>query len=183
MRFLKRQFGASFVSALEKSPTLVADLAQCRRKGVRIRKVPGKRQGYSLKSRKLIGIGDRGTRSYKLTVLAHEMFHVLRGTAPIDHVPAGMSRMQFVHLLLEEETSCMVHEAIVIGELIAAGVCVDRECHRWYRLWKRGGRKAIRKRVNELQNSIDDKLYPDYYADIYNEKSGRAANSRSKADR
>ena len=169
MRLLKRQFGASFVRVFSLSPTLVADLAECRRLGVRIRLVPGKTEGYTIPSSKVIGIGTRGTRSYRLTALAHEMYHVLYGTAPLETVPKGMTRHRFISLLLEEETNSFVHELKVVHELLSAGVRFGNGEMRWYRRWRRGGRKAIRKMVAESQSAVTGELYPVYYGRLYDE--------------
>jgi hypothetical protein len=169
MRLLKRQFGANFARVFSKSSILMRDLAECRRRGVRIRRVTTTCQAYSIPARKIIGIGVKCSRSYQLTAFAHEMYHSLYGTAPLDFVPAGMSERQFVNLLLEEETDSIVHEMKVVEELLAAKVRLDSETMRYYKRWRRGGRPAIRRMMTTLDNSVTGERYTQYYARLYRE--------------
>lgn len=178
MRLLTRQFGKSFASALAKSPTLVGDLEECRRQGVRIRRLKNKCLGYSIECDKFICIGTKCSRSIALTMLAHEIDHVLRGTAPLNDIPPGMSRKRFVRLLLEEEVDCMEYELKVVGELKAAGVRLDGYTLSRYRSWKRYGRAMLRRRVEKLETSTTGERYPKYYGRIYDE--AMAARRRSR---
>jgi type VI secretion system secreted protein VgrG len=168
MELIKRQFGAKFADALLKSPTLVADLAEIRAAGVRIRKLSGRCQAYSNRDKRAIYISGRCNLSYKLISLAHEKVHVL--VSPTPDPKAGVTgRRDFIEMCLNAETDAIEHEVKVASELLAAGIAVDAHSLKWLRRYKRGGRAAIRKALENSYTSNTGELYPEYYGGWYDE--------------
>ncbi len=169
MNLLKRQFGAKFVSDISRSPTLVADIKEIRKRGIKIRRIKGGDVAYTEKANKLICIGKNASASFRLTALAHEAYHALHGRQSIDRLQPGMTRRCFLNRVLNEETDCIVHELEVVHELLEAGVrWFDRGTMSWYHGWRRGGRAYIRRRVARTDNVFNEK-FPDYYSRIYTE--------------
>lgn len=168
MKAFRRQFGPAFADALSKCPTLVADLAEIRAKGVKIRKVGGHCQAYSMLTRMTIYIGSKCKLSYALIALAHEKVHLLVSPTP-NPTPGVSSRQAFIKMCLEAETDSIVHEVQVVQELLDAGVKVDAHSMKWYRRFKKGGRAAIREAMNEAITSNTGEKYPDYYGGWYDE--------------
>lgn len=168
MNKLRRQFGESFIEALSKCPTLVADLAEIRANGVKIRKLGGHCQAYSNRGKKTIYIGARCKLSYKLISLAHEKVHVLVSPTP-DPVPGKTSRQAFINMCLEAETDCIEHEVKVVAELLAARITVDDHSMGWYRRYQKGGRQAIREAMENAHASTTGEKYPEYYGGWYDE--------------
>ena len=169
MQRIKRQFGAQFAQMLAASPTLVADLEEIRRRGVKIRRVRGPCHAESIASENLIRIGRTCKRLVQLLYLAHEAEHVLRGRTP--EPTARLTRRQFVKMSLDEETQCVIHEIKVSGELLAAGYKLDDDSMTWYRRYRRGGRAAVRRAIAKTIASATDELYPRYYGRQYDEAS------------
>lgn len=168
MQLIRKQFGASFADALATSPTLVADLSALRAAGVKIRKISGHCQAYSMYKRKSIYIGARCKLSYKLISLAHEKVHVLDKITP-DPTPRVTGRKEFIHMCLEAETDAIVHEVVVAEELLNAGLEVDDHCMKWVKLFGKSGRKGIRKAMNNAHASNTGEKYPEYYGGWYDE--------------
>lgn len=173
MQRIRRQFGVRSAEMLAASPTLVADLKEIRRRGVKIRRVGGACHAESVASDKIILIGRNCSRVVQLLYLAHEAEHVLRGMTP-DPSPRKMTRRQYVKASLDEETQCVLHEIQVAGELMAAGYKVDDDAMTWYRRYRRGGRQAVRKAIEKAMASATDELYPRYYERQYDEAAGTA---------
>ena len=168
MQQLKRQFGAPFANALAQCPTLIQDVADLRAASVRVRRVGGHCQAYSIRKRMTIYIGSKCKLSYQLISLAHEKIHVL--VSPTDNpIPGVTGRQDFIDSCLESETDSIVHEVIVVGELLAAGYPVDDHSMKWYRRFKRGGRAAIRKAIEAAFTSNTGERYPEYYGGWYDE--------------
>ncbi len=69
MHKLKRQFGSTFVEVLKKSPLLVADVGEIRKRGFKIRRVKG-HQFYSRLENQTIYIGKDCHISLQLINLA-----------------------------------------------------------------------------------------------------------------
>lgn len=168
MKAFRKQFGRKFADALSKCPTLVADLAEIRSKGVKIRKVGGHCQAYSMLKRMTIYIGSKCKLSYALIALAHEKVHLLVSPTP-NPTPRVSSRQAFIEMCLEAETDAIVHEVQVVQELLDAGIKVDAHSMKWYRRFKRGGRNAIRAAMNEAITSNTGEKYPEYYGGWYDE--------------
>jgi hypothetical protein len=168
MEQIRRQFGDKFAKALSKCPTLVADLQEIRAAGVKIRKLGGRCQAYSDRDKRTIYIGGRCGLSYKLISLAHEKVHVLVSLTP-DPIPGKTGRQAFIDMCLNAETDAIVHEVVVAGELLAAGIAVDDHSMKWYRRFKRGGRAAIRKAIEQSYTSNTGERYPEYYGGWYDE--------------
>src|SRR3982750_1034825 len=139
VRNLRRQFGKRLVEAALKSPTLIADIERIRQEGVRIRLVDGPCRAYYDRKKRTIYIGRWCPRNYKLISIAHEFVHaVIRPT--IDPVPGETGRTEFVERCLEEETEAIVHEILIVKELMNAGVEVDPKELEWLRRYRSGGR-------------------------------------------
>jgi hypothetical protein len=168
MQRIRKQFGDKFADALAKCPTLVADLAELRRHGVKIRKVTGHCQAYSNHFHKTIHIGSRCGLTYKLVALAHEKVHVLDSVTP-HPLPGKTGRQEFIDMCLNAETDAIVHEVQVVAELIAAGYRVDAHSMKWYRRFQRGGRVAVRKAIESAVTSNTGESYPEYYGAWYDE--------------
>lgn len=165
---LRRQFGDKFVKILSLCPTLVADLAEIRAAGVKIRKLGGRCQAYSNRDKRTIYIGARCSLSYKLISLAHEKVHVLVSPTP-DPLPGITGKQAFVDMCLEAETDAIEHEVKAVAELLGANVKIDDHSMMWYRRWRRGGRAAIRRGIEKAYTSNTGELYPEYYGAWYDE--------------
>jgi len=171
MEKLQRQFGRQLVETLVKCPTLVADLAELRKHGVKIRKVSGEGkhcQAYSMRKRMTIYLGTHCTVAQKLIALAHEKVHVIVKPTP-DPIPREMGRQEFIEFNLNAETDCIVHEVKVTAELVKLGLKVDDHSLSWLKLYKRGGRPAILKKMRKAVTSTTGELYPEYYGAWYDE--------------
>lgn len=168
MKAFRKQFGREFADALGKSPTLVADLSEIRAGGVKIRKVGGHCQAYSMLTRMTIYIGSKCKLSYALIALAHEKVHLLVSQTP-NPTPRVSSRQAFIEMCLEAETDAIVHEVQVVQELLDASIKVDTHSMKWYRRFKKGGRAAIREAMNEAITSNTGEKYPEYYGGWYDE--------------
>lgn len=168
MKLIRRQFGDKFADALAKSPTLVADLELLRAADVKIRKVGGHCQAYSMYKKKSIYIGSKCNISYQLIALGHEKVHVLDRITP-DPTARVTGRKEFIHMCLEAETDSIVHEVVIAEELLTAGFTVDDHSMKWVRRFRKGGRKAIRTAMNTAIASNTGEKYPDYYGGWYDE--------------
>lgn len=171
MERLSKQFGREFAETLAKCPTLVADLAELRERGVKIRKVSteGKHcEAYSMRKRMTIYLGSRCSVAQKLIALAHEKVHVIVKPTP-DPIPREMGRQEFIEFNLNAETDCIVHEVKVTAELVKLGLKVDDHSLSWLRRYRSGGRPAILKAMRKAITSNTGELYPDYYGSWYDE--------------
>lgn len=171
MHLLRRQFGNKFTDMIQASPTLMADLATIRRRGVKIRRIKG-RTAYSYKKGKKIYIGTGWSRVMQVECLAHEIYHVLYGTSP----EAGgkkVRRSTFIRESLDEETDCVIHELTVARELMDAGFKVDRCTEQWYQKYRNSGRRFIRKVLARTLTSIGNETYREYFEREYEELIGK----------
>lgn len=171
MEKLRKQFGRKFADTLAQCPTLVADVAELRKHGVKIRKVTGEGkhcQAYSMRNRMTIYLGTHCSIAQKLIALAHEKVHVIVKPTP-DPIPREMGRAEFIEFNLNAETDCIVHEVKVTRELVKLGLEVDAHSLSWLRRYRRGGRPAILKAMRKAVTSNTGELYPDYYGGWYDE--------------
>ena len=168
LRNLKRQFGKRLVEVALKSPTLITDIERIRLEGVRIRLVDGPCRAYYDRKRRTIYIGRWCPRNYKLISIAHEFVHALIKPT-VDPIPGKTGRKEFVDRCLDEETEAIVHEIMIVKELMRAGVAVDTKELAWLRRYNRGGRKAIRRALQKTITSTTGEDYPEYYASWYDE--------------
>jgi Zn-dependent peptidase ImmA (M78 family) len=168
VRNLKRQFGKRLVEAALKSPTLVEDIERIRNEGVRIRLVDGPCRAYYDRKRRTIYIGRWCPRNYKLISIAHEFVHALLKPT-VDPVPGVTGRQEFIDRCIEEETEAIVHEIVIVRELIQAGVKVDPKELEWLNRYKSGGRRAIRRALQKTITSTTGEDYPEYYGSWYDE--------------
>jgi len=179
MNKIKRQYGNWFARAAASSPTLVSDIKEARRRGVRILRVPGRCQAYSTCKDKLVVISRRCATLTQITDLAHELYHILHGHAPIDADPRRVGRRRYIRRLLEEETDCFVHEITVAEELLEAGYKLGAQEMEWVRSFRRGGRKAIRRKVERTETAVNGKKYRLYYGELYDEALQKSTRSCS----
>ena len=84
-------------------------------------------------------------------------------------MPGETGRQEFIDRCLEEETEAIVHEILIVKELLQAGVNVDAKELEWLRRYRRGGRKAIRRALEKTITSTTGEDYPDYYGSWYDE--------------
>lgn len=165
---IRKQFGLKFADALSKSPTLVKDLEELRAAGVKIRRVGGHCQAYTMNERKTIYIGTKCKLGYQLIALAHEKVHMV-GSPTQNPVPRVTGRQAFIDHCLDCETDCIVHEVVVANELLAAGVKLDDHSLSWVKRFKRGGRAAIRRAIAKATTSNTGEKYPEYYGGWYDD--------------
>lgn len=165
---IRKQFGAKFADALAKSPTLVKDLEELRAAGVKIRRVGGHCQAYTMAERKTIYIGTKCKLGYQLMALAHEKVHMI-GSPTQPPIARVTGRQAFIEHCLECEVDCIVHEVAVAKELLAAGVKLDAHSLSWVKRYKRGGRPAIRKAIEKAVTSNTGEKYPEYYGGWYDD--------------
>lgn len=165
---IKRQFGLKFANALASSSTLLADLGAIREAGVKIRKVGGHCQAYSMYKKKTIYIGSSCKLSYQLIALAHEKVHVLDRITP-DPTPRITGRAAFIDMCLNAETAAIVHEVVVAEELLSEGIPVDDHSMSWVTRFRKDGAAAIRKAMEVAIASNTGEKYPDYYGGWYDE--------------
>lgn len=168
MRNLKRQFGKRLVETALKSPTLVSDLERIKVEGVRIRLVDGPCRAYYDRKKRTIYIGRWCPRNYKLISIAHEFVHALVKPT-IDPVPGKTGRQEFIDRCIEEETEAIVHEILIVKELLLAGVEVDPKELEWLKRYRSGGRRAIRRALQKTITSTTGEDYPEYYGSWYDE--------------
>jgi hypothetical protein len=165
---LRRQFGKRLVEAALKCPTLVTDIERIRSEGVKIRLVDGPCRAYYDRKKRTIYIGRWCPRNYKLISIAHEFVHALvRPT--VDPVPGETGRQEFIDRCLDEEAEAIVHEIMIVRELMQAGVKVDPKELEWLNRYKRGGRRSIRKALEKTITSTTGEDYPEYYGSWYDE--------------
>ncbi len=165
---LRRQFGKKFVETALKCPTLVEDIRKIREDGVKIRLVNGPCRAYYDRTKRTIYIGKWCPRNYKLISIAHEFVHaIMRPTT--DPVPGKTGRQEFVDRCLDEETEAIVHEILIVKELLEAGVKIDPLELEWLRRYRRGGRKAVKRALQNTITSTTGEDYPEYYGSWYDE--------------
>jgi Zn-dependent peptidase ImmA (M78 family) len=168
VRNLKRQFGKRLVETALKSPTLMSDLERIKVEGVRIRLVDGPCRAYYDRKKRTIYIGRWCPRNYKLISIAHEFVHALVKPT-IDPVPGKTGRQEFIDRCIEEETEAIVHEILIVKELLLAGVEVDPKELEWLKRYRSGGRRAIRRALQKTITSTTGEDYPEYYGSWYDE--------------
>src|SRR3990167_734297 len=130
VRNLKRQFGKRLVETALKSPTLMEDIQRIRLEGVKIRLVDGPCRAYYDRKKRTIYIGRWCPRNYKLISIAHEFVHALIKPT-VDPVAGATGRQEFIDRCLQEETEAIVHEILIVKELLRAGVKVDTKELDW----------------------------------------------------
>ena len=168
MNKLKRQCGAAFVELLKKSPTLVKDIADIRRAGVKIRRVKGKHAfAESNPKSKIIWISADCHPAYQLTAIAHEKYHVLTRVSP-DAEPDFISRENYIRQCLACELGAKKAELKVAAELVAAGVKLDSHTAHWLKVSKLGD-KALQREMRKAVTSTTGENYRQYYGTVWDE--------------
>lgn len=156
------------VEAALKCPTLMEDIERISGEGVKIRLLNGPCRAYYDRRKRTIFIGRWCPKTYKLISIAHEFVHAL--VRPTEDPVAGETgRQEFIDRCLDEETEAIVHEIMIVKELLKAGVEIDRKELDWLRRYRRGGRKAIRKALQKTITSTTGEEYPEYYGLWYDE--------------
>lgn len=168
MHRLKRQFGARVALLFAACPSLLADLKQIRRRGVRICRLNGHCQAYSEDGKKVIWVHRRCRPLTQIFYLAHEFEHALRGKI-LGKLKARLTRQEYVEIALAEETNCVLHEIAVAYELLEAGLKINAEAKLWCRRFERGGRQAIRNAIERTLVSTTNERYPRYYSRQFDE--------------
>ncbi len=168
MRNLKRQFGRGLVETALKCPTLVEDIKRIRGEGIKIRVLNGPCRAYYDRRKRTIYIGRWCPRTYKLISIAHEFVHAL--IRPTEDPVAGLTgRQEFIDRCLDEETEAIVHEIMIVKELLSADVEIDPKELAWLKRYQRGGRGALRKALKRTITSTTGEPYPEYYGLWYDE--------------
>ncbi len=168
MRRIQKQFGSKFAEMLAACPTLVKDLAELRRRRIKIWRTAGK-DVYSKRGLKLIRIGRNYTLMDQVLFLAHEAQHILRGRTP-EPCKAG-ARAQYIQRSLNEEVNCILHEIKVLDELKAAGYDITNTDLTFYRKFKRGGRLAVRRALTRTEVAGERIYYPEFYGRQYDKSN------------
>jgi hypothetical protein len=171
MKRLRKQFGAEFVETLVKSPTLVADLAEIRANGVKIRRVNNLLSQTFAESdplTKIIYICKNCPLSYQLTALAHEKYHVVTRVTPLAD-PNKISRGAFVKECFTCELEATLHDLIVAAELQAAGLTLDDHTLGLLTCYQAGGRRALRKKLSQSTTSTTGQTYRQYYGQVWDD--------------
>ncbi len=146
----------------------MSDLERIKVEGVRIRLVDGPCRAYYDRKKRTIYIGRWCPRNYKLISIAHEFVHALVKPT-IDPVPGKTGRQEFIDRCIEEETEAIVHEILIVKELLLAGVEVDPKELEWLKRYRSGGRRAIRRALQKTITSTTGEDYPEYYGSWYDE--------------
>jgi hypothetical protein len=169
MRNFRRQFGKTTAEIAKKSPTLVADIAEIREKGVKIRRIFGPCQACYDRKKWIIYISWQCPKLYKLVSIAHEFVHALVKPSK-DPIPGETGRQEFINACLEEETEAICHEIQIVREFLAAGVPVEEKELIWLNRYRYGGGKAnIRRWLEKTITSTTGETYPEYYGEWYDE--------------
>lgn len=171
MKRLRKQFGALFVEALVKSPTLVSDLAELRANGVKIRRVNNRLSATYAESdprTKVIYICKNCSLPYQLTALAHEKYHVVTRLTPLAD-PNKIRRGAFVNECFQCEVEAEIHSLKVATELQNAGMTLDDHTLGLLTIYQEGGRKALRKKLSTATTSNTGDTYRKYYGQIWDD--------------
>jgi len=146
----------------------MADIRELRRRKVRIRRLPGSIDAWSIKSDNLIAIGTGAPVHSQVITFAHEANHILRPKVDFDNM-RSVPKRAFVKGIMREETDCFTREVEVSEDMERAGIRPTKYSREWKRAWKRGGRKAIHRKVERTRVIGTRHLYPAYYAEMYDE--------------
>lgn len=168
MQRIRRQFGLKVATFFAACPSLLADLKQIRRRGIRICRLDGPCRAYSEEGKKVIWIHRRCRPLTQVFYLAHEFEHVLRGKI-LSKLRPRMTRNEYVEMALSEETDCVLNEITVAFELMAAGFTVNAEAFDWCRRFQRGGKEAVRNAIRRTLASTTNERYPRYYSRQFDE--------------
>jgi hypothetical protein len=179
MKNIKRQFGAKFAETLAKSPTLVRDVAEMRKRGIKIRRIRSRNIFHAQHSTKTAYIGP-GHVVDQLSSLGHELTHLLRGKTVVQRFNEAMYPSQFIEAFLDEETTCEMHGTLIVDELLSAGVAIPAQSKHVHRVYKKGGRKQIRFMVECSIVDYTGEYYPEFYRRVYEQQVRKLTASKIK---
>lgn len=164
----KRNFGRAFDEALQKSPTLVADVRKLYLRRIKIRRLHGHCRAYFSTASQTIFIGSSCDFVRQLQYLAHEASHALSDRL-VSATNQKLTRRQFISANITCEVSAVVHELKVLQELLLAGSPLDSVMRSWLRLYKTHGRGGLRFAVENTDTSTTGESYLDYYSRSFDE--------------
>jgi hypothetical protein len=187
MEKLAKQFGKKLAELVQASPTLTRDVRALRKAGVRIRRLNGVCRAYSRSEpgrpeEALLCIGAGCSPMMQAHYLAHEAYHILRGSARLVCDPRQISRRRFISAALREEARCLTHEARVSKELHDAGFAIGAANLSYLVDFLSGGYRELRKRLEQDICSGSPLTYPEYYGQLYDSQVRELA-QRKRAQR
>lgn len=165
---LERQFCKRLVATAIRSKTFVKALRRIRTEQVRIKQISGPCSAYYNCKKRIIYIGRRCPRNYKIISIVHEFVHALVSPT-IDPIPGITGRKEFIRRCIGDETAAIALEVQCVDELLKAGVKLDKRDLKWLRLYKKHGRRGIRKKLQKTITSTTGEDYPTYYGYWYDE--------------
>ncbi len=119
MKKSKRIFGRAFWKLAEASPTFMQDWKLLEAAGIKIRLLNKSDIAYFSRKKRVIYVGKWNSNVYNVVSIGHEYVHAL--LRPTTDVKEGDDRETWINERLEEETEAIVHELLILKELIAAG--------------------------------------------------------------
>lgn len=119
MKTSKRKFGRAFWKLAEVSPTFMEDLKLLEAAGIEIRLLNKSDIAYFSRKKRVIYVGKWSSHVNKIVSIGHEFVHAL--LRPTTDVKEGDDKETWVNERLEEETEAIVHELLILQELVAAG--------------------------------------------------------------
>lgn len=115
----KRKFGRAFWKLAEASPTFLQDLKLLEAAGIEIRLLNKNDIAYFSRKKQVVYVGKWSSNVNKIVSIGHEYVHAL--LRPTTDVKEGDDRETWINERLDEETEAIVHELLILQELIAAG--------------------------------------------------------------
>ncbi|MBX9879685.1 MAG: ImmA/IrrE family metallo-endopeptidase [Candidatus Obscuribacterales bacterium] len=119
MKKSKRIFGRAFWKLAEVSPTFMQDWKLLEAAGIKIRLLNKSDIAYFSRKKRVVYVGKWSSHVNKIVSIGHEYVHAL--LRPTTDVKEGDDRETWINERLEEETEAIVHELLILQELIAAG--------------------------------------------------------------
>lgn len=112
-------FGRPFWKLAAASPTFLQDLKLLEAAGIEIRLLRKSDVAYFNTYKRVIYVGKWSSNVNKIVSIGHEFVHAL--LRPTTHVQEGDDREVWINERLEEETEAIIHELLILQELIDAG--------------------------------------------------------------
>lgn len=119
MKKSKRIFGRAFWKLAEASPTFMQDWKLLEAAGIKVRLLNKSDIAYFNRKKRVVYVGKWSSHVNKIVSIGHEYVHAL--LRPTTDVKEGDDRETWINERLEEETEAIVHELLILQELIAAG--------------------------------------------------------------
>lgn len=185
-RKLTNQFGKQFARYIDDSPTLRRDLRRLRELEVRIKRWNGKDGAYCRsdpadRKHSFIAIGSNASPIMKAIFLAHEAYHCLHGSTPIEPDTRKISRERYISMGIAEETRAFMHQTRVANELWES-------CNHVIPAWQMhlmlvsftGGYASMKDHVLTFKESVSEGSYEKAYGRIW-DQAKRQAEKKEKA--